>query len=100
MERTFRDPVRRDPQAMRLGRVGQGGEHRVGRDQGQGQCLAAQGDELTAVAVGDTAALAWACLALGRGWEAKMSWVYRIGRGPRVGGDRGRRDRLPLVFGV
>ena len=35
---------------------------------------------VTPVAVGSTVALAWACLALSRRWEAEMSWVDQIGR--------------------
>ena len=38
----------RCPRVERLGRVGQGGDHCSGRDQGPGQRLAAQGDELRA----------------------------------------------------
>ena len=35
---------------------------------------------VTAIAVGGTVALAWACLALGWRWEAEPSWVDRMGR--------------------
>ncbi len=35
---------------------------------------------VTPIAVGGTVALAWACLALGRRWEAEPSWVDRTGR--------------------
>jgi hypothetical protein len=35
---------------------------------------------VNAIAVGGTVALAWACLALSRKWEAESSWIDRMGR--------------------